>query len=496
MAKWRNLPMETKTMILQSVGKSAIYASVCREWQAILEPKHFERILLSQGRLSDFARIVQGPRRKLVRHIWLRVQLPTCGCPECAEWESRRECKENNKIFLHTLSDLLATLGQWEKPQGLDGKGLTLELCRYSPKDAVKEIDFAHDPYSESPQELRTLAGTEQGNLFHGWQGGARVMGSPFINKQAGSPPTSDSRISLMAGPMVHVVTTLLIRRQYYRDIHPFLVYIMIRRLPKLENIIYERPDLSSPIGSSLNSIMREVKAKESLKQVAIFQDYNEEEQQVVRAYLSALSALSPAEGMEIMNRKRAKEREIGFNVMNGSRHLEHLSMSFLSEAQEFFHDFWPPNNDISLGWKWEKLVTLALTSDFLDPDQARPKVNDLLQAAGTAAQNMPKLRVMEIWHGKEVSHGCLFRYCTDDTSSTITWQSSWTMKLETRVINSWTKMVRQNTRHENVRVAYESLKMDGTQFPASVLRHLQLKDRILHSVSLRQIELLGAPSP
>lgn len=191
---------------------------------------------------------------------------------------------------------------------------------------------------------------------------------------------------------------------------------------------------------------------------------------------------------------KRILERSHAMGLVRKSRNLEHFSMSFFTDADDFFYAFWPWNNGVSFDWKWEKLTTFAHTSKHLNPSQAREKVNDLLEAAGTAAKSMPKLRVMEIWNGKNDSHGCLFRYCTDDTSSTITWKSSWDMELESRVIDCWTKTAYQNTRYENVGIVYEPLPMDGTHFPASVLRHLQLKDKIVHPVSFSQIELLGAP--
>ena len=61
----------------QATSKTSAYASVSREWQAFFEKRHFERILLSLPRLSDFGRIVQGLRKKLVRHIGLQIKLTT-----------------------------------------------------------------------------------------------------------------------------------------------------------------------------------------------------------------------------------------------------------------------------------------------------------------------------------------------------------------------------------------------------------------------------------
>ncbi|KAI2470876.1 hypothetical protein F4781DRAFT_152972 [Annulohypoxylon bovei var. microspora] len=77
---WSSFPAEIRLIILKfalSAGSTAGCSSVCKEWQAAFEKKHFERIILSQQDISDFALIMQGSRWQLVKHIWLRIVLGT-----------------------------------------------------------------------------------------------------------------------------------------------------------------------------------------------------------------------------------------------------------------------------------------------------------------------------------------------------------------------------------------------------------------------------------
>jgi len=63
MGRWRSLPAEIRSMILEMVAEDyrfkseqyalAGYASVCREWQPVFEQRNFQRLVLDQERISD-----------------------------------------------------------------------------------------------------------------------------------------------------------------------------------------------------------------------------------------------------------------------------------------------------------------------------------------------------------------------------------------------------------------------------------------------------------
>lgn len=50
--------------------RTTAYASVCSTWKTFFEAKHFERLVLTVSRVSQFGDIVVRNRRKLVKHIW------------------------------------------------------------------------------------------------------------------------------------------------------------------------------------------------------------------------------------------------------------------------------------------------------------------------------------------------------------------------------------------------------------------------------------------
>ena len=280
MATWGALPSEIRLSIMemvagngkfehlkhgqsndQATSKTSAYASVSREWQAFFEKRHFERILLSLPRLSDFGRIVQGLRKKLVRHIGLQIKLTTYDCPSCRFIEHVTEVSLNNTAFVQTLTALFTVLSTWE-PYDLK-EGLTLELCIYSPSDSkhmFKDHNFEHDPYLDDNEEFRTLAaprhmGPRFHDPFHSWHNGYRSLQPgeeehflSNITRLQGhglyivppahnlDPPYSARRFL----PKVNVVTTLLILRQYYRQIDPDGMAQLFESLPKLKHINYE----------------------------------------------------------------------------------------------------------------------------------------------------------------------------------------------------------------------------------------------------------------
>ncbi|KAI1762197.1 hypothetical protein GGR53DRAFT_428997 [Hypoxylon sp. FL1150] len=480
-------PAEIKTKILHLVDDPVTCTAVCREWQEILETKTFKQIQLSQRRLGDFARIVQGRRRKLVSHIWLRIEFPRYDCRRCGEIESRKEENENSLILGHAIEGLFVILSNWKKPHDLNPKGLTLELCQFSPSDSehtFKDHNFQHDPYSEPPEAFRMLAAPQempvgyQSDPLHSWQGGVRLPFSWPIMQSSIRVATAPACPAQFNPPEVDVVTGLLIRQQYFRDFTPITLAAIFKSLVALEHIMYERASVMYPGSNHIQRghVMLHTGFKgtlsclpETLKQLSIYESDKKAFRDRIRGPAPAIWRLESA-----------------LAIKQGSQNLEQLSTSYFIDAENFFQCG-------SSSWKWNKLKNLVLTSNLLDPNEAPKRVNDLLEAAGATARNMPNLGTMEIWHGKGSTHGCIFRFSTDDNSSTITWHSTWEIKLEDRVIDSWKKTVDQNTRHENLGVVFEALQLNLV-YPASVLSHLKLKDLVVCPISFRQIQLIGKP--
>lgn len=90
---------------------TALYTCVCRQWQPFFEAKNFERILLSPQRVTEFPYFLRDPRkRRLVKHIWLRIELPSYDCTACHTRPVFREHTENMAVFRNAIGQLFHAL--------------------------------------------------------------------------------------------------------------------------------------------------------------------------------------------------------------------------------------------------------------------------------------------------------------------------------------------------------------------------------------------------
>ncbi|KAK4142666.1 uncharacterized protein C8A04DRAFT_38061 [Dichotomopilus funicola] len=101
-------------------GGLASYASVCKEWMDVIEKTNFSRLRLRPSCLDDLKHMVSR-RKRLVRHIWLNIELRSYTCRSCQWPESASWSSSNNSIIT-----------TWDAT----GDGLTLELSTHSPSDA------------------------------------------------------------------------------------------------------------------------------------------------------------------------------------------------------------------------------------------------------------------------------------------------------------------------------------------------------------------------
>jgi hypothetical protein len=98
MGRWRRLPAEIRSVILEMVAEDyrfkseqyalAGYASVCREWQPVFEQRNFQRLVLDQERISDLEQFMgTRQRRDYLGHLFLRVRLNDYDCTVCKSKE-------------------------------------------------------------------------------------------------------------------------------------------------------------------------------------------------------------------------------------------------------------------------------------------------------------------------------------------------------------------------------------------------------------------------
>lgn len=109
------------------------YATVSRDWQAIIEERTFSTLHLTTAkRLEEFKSLNLDPRRKsCVRRIDLRVELESYGVAARARFETDEEHARNNKIFTEAITSVLRVLQSWPN----DGPGIALSIAAWSPSD-------------------------------------------------------------------------------------------------------------------------------------------------------------------------------------------------------------------------------------------------------------------------------------------------------------------------------------------------------------------------
>ncbi|KAL6700850.1 hypothetical protein J3F84DRAFT_132712 [Trichoderma pleuroticola] len=140
-----HLPPEIRIMILKIVANQkhpgwASLASVCREWQDVLEEINFHKISLQVSHLDDFA-VLSPQKRKLIHHIYFSIELPRYRYRCCSERRSR--LVDINPIVNEAVRRLFSILSLWV-PSG----NLALELNVYSPSDCehwFKKIHLSSD---------------------------------------------------------------------------------------------------------------------------------------------------------------------------------------------------------------------------------------------------------------------------------------------------------------------------------------------------------------
>lgn len=181
----------------------------------------------------------------------------------------------------------------------------------------------------------------------------------------------------------------------------------------------------------------------------------------------------------------RVPRNEIGQAVANASLKLEHLSASFIVDASSFFCARAPY-------WSWPNLKSLILTSQLLTPTEEPTKIDNMLQAAASAAMRMPNLETMEIWNGRE-GLAALFRYQSLGTRqrAVITWKGTWNFPLQPPVIHAWEDVAAQHGSDGYNVFKKELLDADTViRSHGDAIHHLEFSQPVIRPISLQQIRI------
>lgn len=513
MITWNGLPAEIRHAILGRLAEAhsndgptrglAKYASVNREWQDFFEPKIFHHFILDPCDVPQFEAVVrpQG-RKKLVKHVLLQVGLthrdeivhalqlyPTPGSLLNAE-------KKCDRRFSHALWYLLRVLSKWD---ARESAGLTLELGTYSPfENTARELwDYERDdngkgttdcyarflenasvgdyPLSEDPivELMDVFSKPEGSDLGDGaWKWVlAKVIGRRALrlDLEAAGP---DGELAL---PQVPVVTDFLVRLRSFRNFDPEGLGKILQSFPAIRDVHVERwrhgdGRLDSRWDRRVGRMLaRDLPA--SARNITLFDEFD-------TAFHQQPSKMADAQPVPHLAR----------NVMAASRRLENVAVSFLIDARDFFEPFSSGPSRRKGRAEWKHLESLALTSSVLTSG-SDGAVNELLQAAAAAVMKMPKLQTLELWD-RRCGEAAVFRYKAVDRRATISWKGTWDLELTKDTLKAWDDVVmrRGNGKHE--------LQVEAGGFPEEdmkergfVFKHLELKDRILHHVSVHQVE-------
>ncbi|KAM0432968.1 hypothetical protein ACHAPT_004673 [Fusarium lateritium] len=480
MLSFYSFPQEIQHMILNELAQSsdlASFACIDKQWQAFFEARLFRHLIISQDDIKDFDITVHGVRRGYVKHIWLRILLPTQPYVWRKEQEDEYVLWEADRIFTMSIFDLWGILAEWDTSETA---GFTFELSVHSPSDRgkyVRDDFFKRDVelYQKYLETGSTNGYKSSGDVYAPYLKAYRGLGGKFgtqmwartVTDLFGWKPLEcdihDAEDEPPELPIVSVVARFLVRRQQFREIFPASLGKMLSSLAGLEEVSCERwrcldaKDETSWCQSAKSAFVLDLPV--SVKTLSLYGDT-----------ASIFQEWSPKEVNSI---------SLAEHLRNYGRHLENISVSFLIDAQDFFQPFSYPYSECTTVWK--NLETLSLTCRTLR-SSSTSHINKLLCAAARAANKMPKLRLLELWDGAE-GKASVFRYCIVHKVAEILWLSTITPKIGQQVVNTWTSVaVAQG--QSDVRVSTQALDSEEILSAGTVLRYLYLREQILHPVS------------
>lgn len=435
----------------------AAYASVCREWKYVFEPLNFKRLTLSNNDLGVFDRLVQDHRRKLVKHIWFRIELPSATKPQP---------RADSVVYTEALYSLLNILSRWGKKgqykAGERGIGLELSVHRADdPKDLPEYLGTLRPIYPATLQAFPDL--TAQYNPI-----GLDVA---WLKKR-----TNRELRLLPAAPAIH---SLVIRREFLRQLTPGSNMMeIIKALPRLQCFRHEKwHKIGQGQGEDhdFDRLYRQVinTRKRHLKKVVIVE-------QVLPSETPDMSAWDDRIDLSIF-------------AKSASRSLEELHLALPGDAEKFLQNFWPGGEPQSYAEdrrrNWSELRYFSLMTQR-EAFQNRHNLHrgDMFRAAAAAALKMPELEAMEIWSTMGV-----FRYERRRGNRPLIFLASSHSVCATLgpdVTEAWVQVAKAHGGDEmaaqssltGLEIQYATMQDDETTVWVKLLPWLKLKDRWLNT--------------
>ncbi|KAH7164695.1 hypothetical protein DER46DRAFT_661823 [Fusarium sp. MPI-SDFR-AT-0072] len=351
---------------------------------------------------------------------------------------------EPAKLIREALRKLSEALAAWEPTDHI-----TLELNVYSPSDPENWFKnhlygFKHEDDGNLLEKQKTWDDPKQG-----WIKGKQVV----LPKAAAIQQLFKAVISEVSGvktPQVPAVKGIVIRRQMRRRIDPLTLSNLLRQFPIVEYQLRAMAGSVPPTGSKWLDL---------------------------RAVAGCASRTAPA-------------RQIS--------DLEHLSVSFMIDARDFFRS-------CKMFSDSARLRSLMLTTPLMTKG-SRGRISDLLVNAGQVAQKMQYLKSLAIWHCShdEASAVVFHKNEKGDRkehgSATLTWRGTRDFDFSKEVVETWQKVVCTCNSHrgyvgqcDSHQLLCRIERVEGEIIShGDAIHHLRLPDGVIDPTSLRQIRKEG----
>jgi hypothetical protein len=473
----------------------APYACVDKFWREFFEARTFKNLTITQNDIPSLSHIMGDHRRTLLKHLWLRIELPEYPTPLSKKDEDPRVLWELDSVFTKSIFSLWDVLSDWD---GTGQKGMTLELSAGSPSDWAgvisrdcsvdKDVELykeylasgsteqydatrdVHTAYANLHKALGTASGyltnkkrdeywfATVNNLF-GWK--------PLAFTYSETVEYTDAESDALPLPPVSVVTKFLVRRQQFREIYPTALNEMLDSLLAVEDVHVERwrcaESRNEKAWCKEAQITFGMDLPPSVKRLSLYGETS----QVFHTWES----------------KEAVVVSMAKSMRQYTKDLEHLSISHLIDAKEFLRPFWSANSDKATRSlpDWKNLKTLSLTSDIFNTG-TKKDINNLLCAAARAAKKIPNLQKLELWNGEE-ERACVFCYRAEDTVGEITWRGTHVKTLDNEVVRVW-GLASTNNNRPDIRESSGTIKKKDVVSSKQVLKYLSSKDQVLHPIS------------
>ncbi|PVI03194.1 hypothetical protein DM02DRAFT_521358 [Periconia macrospinosa] len=466
-----SLPSEITAIILKYLADEnniAQYATVCREWQAVIEQLNFHSLSLAAQDVPKLNNIMATRNLNLVKYIWYSIELKSYDCSDCFRDDDELEStavaiKDGIRTMFQTLS------------KRSHNRGLTLDISIHSPSDAEHYFNYIRfEPANAVGRDRTTGQGSDHvavRGVVPSLQAIRRISAEFFfIDFDASGHETSASGEEFWASvPQVSCVSRLLLRRQTRRQWDPIAISRLIARLSNLEDLVIEPWSDATHYNQSLTDkrwadLVFPSLIPNNLKRMTIFEDFNEAYDPRNRALAHQRLVVHPVFGA----------------LAEASLGLQHLSVAFMTDAKLF----WSVRKDRV----WERLKTLALTAQDFTLDNDPKKIGHVICLAADAVKKMPKLQTMELWNGGK-GHAALFRYSInkDCRQAKILWRANWPFTLDGPIAKKWQDVADAN----NV----SHLKIEHQVLPPFLIRShgeailiLDLEIEVACPVSIQQI--------